>query len=78
MTELPKPPDLDINLIDLTPSEKGDKEGSQKSRPIEEIYADLEAISRTMKESVSRIGDRRSDTAETDEETENDDVNTNG
>lgn len=66
MTEIPKPPNLDIDLADLTPSKTGDEEGSQKSRPIEEIQADLEAILRTMRE-LALKGEVRmdSDTTET-------------
>lgn len=71
MTELPTPPTLDISSIDLTPSKEGDKEGNQKSRPVEEIQADIEAMIRAMRELALkgevRIGN---DTAETEDHQE--------
>ena len=48
MTELPEFPDLDISSVVSTPGEKTD-------RPIEEIYADLNEISRMLKESALKI-----------------------
>lgn len=51
MTELPKPPNFDISEVD---SIQGND--CQQARPIEETCADIEDISRAMKESILKLG----------------------
>ena len=69
MTELPKLPSFDINEAGSTPSGKSSKEAA---RPMKEIYADFEEISRMMKEIRLRIDRDTTEAGEENAETDND------